>query len=89
MMYLVDTNIPSELTRNELDPQVLAFLRHAGRDNVFLSVITVGEILKGIHALPVSQKRTILQTWLDSDVRPWFAGRSCLSPNQLRSDGDE
>ena len=37
---LVDTNIPSELTREEPDARVAAFLRNAGEDNVFLILVT-------------------------------------------------
>ena len=73
--YLVDTNIPSELTREKPDLRVEAFLRSADTDTVFLSVMTIGEICKGIASLPVSQKRGTLQNWLDIDVRSWFAGR--------------
>jgi predicted nucleic acid-binding protein len=42
---------------------------------LFLSVMTLGEICKGIALLPPSQKRSDLQNWLDIDVRFWFAGR--------------
>jgi predicted nucleic acid-binding protein len=73
--YLVDTNIPSELTREAPDARVAAFLKNAGRENVFLSVMTIGEICKGIDLLPASQKRSGLESWLDIDVRSWFAGR--------------
>jgi predicted nucleic acid-binding protein len=73
--YLVDTNIPSELTRETPDVRVAAFLRSAGKESVFLSVMTIGEICKGIDMLPVSRKRTMLQDWFDLDVRAWFAGR--------------
>jgi predicted nucleic acid-binding protein len=73
--YLVDTNIPSELTRDAPDARVAAFLESAGRESAFLSVMTVGEICKGIDMLPVSQKRSALQDWLEIDVRVWFAGR--------------
>jgi toxin FitB len=73
--YLVDTNIPSELTREKPDARVATFLRNADKGSVFLSVMTIGEICKGIAALPVSQRRTALQGWLDIDVRSWFAGR--------------
>jgi toxin FitB len=73
--YLVDTNIPSELTRETPDARVAAFLGKAGKDSVFLSVMTIGEICKGIDMLPVSEKRNALQGWLDMDVRSWFAGR--------------
>ncbi|MGA2716394.1 MAG: type II toxin-antitoxin system VapC family toxin [Bryobacteraceae bacterium] len=73
--YLVDTNIPSELTRETPDARVAAFLGNAGKEGVFLSVMTIGEICKGIDMLPASQKRNALQDWLDVDVRSWFAGR--------------
>ena len=73
--YLVDTNIPSELTRQKPDLRVEAFLKGADQDRVFLSVLTVGEICKGIHSLPLSAKRRSLQNWLDVDVRSWFVGR--------------
>ena len=73
--YLVDTNIPSELTRERPDARVAAFLANAGQSSVFLSVLTIGEICKGIAELPASLKRTGLQNWLDTEVRLWFAGR--------------
>jgi predicted nucleic acid-binding protein len=73
--YLVDTNIPSELTRERPDARVAAFLANAGQGRVFLSVLTIGEICKGIAALPDGHKRAGLQHWLDIDVRMWFAGR--------------
>ena len=79
--YLVDTNIPSELTRETPDARVAAFLRNAGKESVFLSVMTIGEICKGIDMLPVSQKRSALENWLDVDVRSWFAGRILPVPN--------
>jgi hypothetical protein len=72
--YLVDTNIPSELTRETPDARVAAFLRGAGQESVFLSVMTVGEICKGLELLPVSPRRKTLQGWFDIDVRSWFAG---------------
>jgi predicted nucleic acid-binding protein len=73
--YLVDTNVPSELSREKPDARVSTFLERAGKSNVFLSVLTIGEICKGIDVLPISQKRTSLQHWLESDVRSWFLGR--------------
>jgi predicted nucleic acid-binding protein len=73
--YLVDTNVPSELTRETPDARVLRFLRNADRDSMFLSVMTIGEICKGIATMPVGSRRVSLQHWLDVDVRSWFAGR--------------
>jgi predicted nucleic acid-binding protein len=37
--------------------------------------LTIGKISKGIAALPMGQKRHKLEGWLQSDLRPWFAGR--------------
>lgn len=73
--YLVDTNIPSELTRERPDIRVATFLANAGQSSMFLSVLTIGEICKGIAELAVSQKRSGLQSWLDVEVRLWFSGR--------------
>jgi predicted nucleic acid-binding protein len=73
--YLVDTNVPSELTRETPDARVAAFLRNAGKESLFLSVMTLGEICKGIDMLPASPKRDALQDWLEVDVRSWYAGR--------------
>ncbi|MGO9271801.1 MAG: type II toxin-antitoxin system VapC family toxin [Terriglobia bacterium] len=73
--YLVDTNVPSDLTRETPDARVTAFLRNAGKESLFLSVMTLGEICKGIDMLPVSRKRKELQVWLEVDVRSWYAGR--------------
>ena len=67
--YLVDTNVPSELTRETPDARVVAFLRKAGKESLFLSVMTLGEICKGIDMLPVGQKRDALQDWLEVDFR--------------------
>jgi len=37
--------------------------------------MTIGEIRKGISSLPESQKRAGLESWLNVDLRSWFAGR--------------
>ena len=73
--YLVDTNIPSELTRQQPTAVVADFLRNADKTKLFLSVMTIGEICKGIDLLPISQKRNDLQDWLEGEVRAWFADR--------------
>lgn len=73
--YLVDTNVPSELTRPKPEVHVAELLKQAGKERVYVSVLTLGEICKGIGELPISAKRTNLQYWLDSVLRPWFAGR--------------
>ena len=73
--YLVDTNLPSELTKPAPDPCVAEFLIAAGREHVYVSVVTIGEICKGIAGLPESRRREDLRVWIDHVMRPWFAGR--------------
>jgi predicted nucleic acid-binding protein len=74
-MYLVDTNLPSELTKSVPNPQVESFLIRAGRNQVFASVVTIGEICKGIAGLPDGRRSDELRQWLDQVMRPWFEGR--------------
>jgi predicted nucleic acid-binding protein len=73
--FLLDTNIPSELTYPRPAPQVAQWLKNADNEVLFFSVISLAEICKGIAKLPESKKRAQLQEWLDSTLRPWFAGR--------------
>ena len=73
--FLLDTNIPSELTRQNSAPQVERWLDEANDEELFFSVISLGEILKGITILPASKHRAGLQEWLDGTLRPWFEGR--------------
>jgi predicted nucleic acid-binding protein len=73
--FLLDTNIPSEMTRLVPQPSVVEWLENAEDDQLYFSVISLGEILKGITALPESQRRTQLQGWLNETLRPWLQGR--------------
>jgi toxin FitB len=55
--FLLDTNIPSELTREKPEPQVERWLDQANDEELYFSVISLGEILKGITILPASKRR--------------------------------
>jgi predicted nucleic acid-binding protein len=73
--FLLDTNIPSEMTRPYPEQSVIRWLEDANDDLLYISVITLGEVLKGIAALPESRHRRKLQKWLNGTLRPWFQGR--------------
>jgi predicted nucleic acid-binding protein len=45
-MYLVDTNVVSEARRGT--PEAVAWLRSVRSSSIYLSVITLGEIMKGV-----------------------------------------
>ena len=73
--FLLDTNIPSELTRIQPEPKVADWLETQEDETLFLSVVTLGEIKKGFVILPESKRRTHLEQWLENDLLPWFEGR--------------
>ena len=68
--FLLDTNIPSELTRQKSDPQVEQWLDDANDEELYFSVVSLGEIVKGITVLPASKRREGLQDWLDHTLAP-------------------
>jgi toxin FitB len=73
--FLLDTNVPSELTRPKPEPEVVQWLDDANDEHLFLSVVSLGEIFKGITVLPEGKRRQQLQYWVDETLRPWFDGR--------------
>lgn len=66
MNYLLDTCVISELVRPKPDENVIRWLTHTPNDRLFLSVITIGEIRKGISKLPDSKKKNRLTNWLNT-----------------------
>lgn len=53
----------------------MAFLESIEKESVYLSVLTLGEIRKGIASLPDGNRRRLLEEWIQSTLRPWFANR--------------
>src|SRR5712692_3653353 len=73
--FLLDTNVPSELIRVHPEPRVAQWLEAADDEQLFLSVVTIGELRKGFTILPESKRRAYLEGWLQNDLLPWFEGR--------------
>jgi predicted nucleic acid-binding protein len=74
--YLLDTNVISELMKPRPARGVAEWIESTPEDLLHLSVITIGEIRKGIDLLDENEpRRAALQSWLDRDVRIRFAGR--------------
>jgi predicted nucleic acid-binding protein len=65
---LVDTCVLSEVQRRQGNPQVRERFESIADDDVFLSVLTVGELRKGIDKLKASAKKRSLTTWFDQLV---------------------
>ncbi|HEX7334019.1 MAG TPA: type II toxin-antitoxin system VapC family toxin [Pyrinomonadaceae bacterium] len=73
--FLLDTNIISELVKPHPDVNVTDWIEGADESLLHLSVLTLGEIRRGIAALPQSRRRATLEAWLDKDLRLRFEGR--------------
>ena len=73
--FLLDTNVISEATKPKPEPKVARWLDELDEDVAFLSVLTLGEIRRGVLILQPSRRRTRLEIWLERELRGRFAGR--------------
>lgn len=74
-MWLIDTNVVSELGRPKPDRNVLTFLDEQSLHSLHLSAVTVGEIRFGISQIADALKREQRANWLETAIRPLFRGR--------------
>lgn len=74
MKYLLDTCVISELIAKQPNPNVIAWIDKLDPDGTYLSVITIGEIRKGIEKLPDSTRRQRLVEWLHDELLTRFSG---------------
>jgi toxin FitB len=75
MSYLLDTNVLSELRRRAPHPGVAAWFAQRPAGTLYLSVLTLGEIRKGIESLNDPARRRPLLDWLETDLPAFFTGR--------------
>ena len=68
MSYLVDTNVLSELTKSSPDDNVITWMRDH-ESELYVSVITLGELKYGIAILPDGKRKTALQAWLSQTAK--------------------
>jgi len=73
--YLIDTNVISEVVRKSPDKGVLNWLSGTTSELLFLSVLSIGEIRRGISKQVDAQRRSRIETWLETDLKPWFRDR--------------
>ena len=75
MSYLLDTNILSETIRRAPSKSVLTWLEKIPGEALFVSVLTLGEIRKGVEAIKDKKRREKLRLWLEHELPAWFEGR--------------
>ncbi len=74
-MILVDTNVVSEPLKARSEPRVVAWLDRQRAETLFISTITVSEILFGIESLTPSKRRTRLAESFETEILCLFAER--------------
>ena len=75
MSYLLDTNVISELVRPKPSKAVLMWFENIPSDALHISVLTLGEIRKGVEHMPDSARREKLRLWLEHELADWFGNR--------------
>jgi predicted nucleic acid-binding protein len=73
--YLLDTNVVSELVCPKPEPRVMEWVDTADEATLYLSVLTLGEIRKGVAPLPLGKRRARLEEWLEVELQTRFSGR--------------
>ena len=73
--FLLDTNVISELIRPRPDHKVIAWFEKTDENLLYLSVLTLGEIRKGVATLADAKRRVSIEAWLEKDWRNRFDGR--------------
>lgn len=75
MNYLIDTNVISELVRATPDKGVTEWINSVPNQSLYLSVLTLGEIRKGIEKITDKKRKQKLQIWLEHELPDWFENR--------------
>jgi tRNA(fMet)-specific endonuclease VapC len=73
--YLLDTCVISEFVARQPSQAVLAWLDAVPEDQLYLSVLTLGELKRGVERLAESPRRQALHDWLHGELVDRFEGR--------------
>lgn len=75
MNYLLDTCVISELIKAKPNKQVVNWINTQDETNLYLSILTIGEIKKGIAKLSNHNKKNKLDLWLNNELVSRFKYR--------------
>ena len=75
MKYLLDTCVISEVIKQKPNRKVALWLQEQEETNLYLSVLTFGEIEKGIEQSVNEEKKKRLRLWVEEDLKQRFEGR--------------
>jgi tRNA(fMet)-specific endonuclease VapC len=75
MRFLLDTCAISELIARQPDPGLVEWIDGIGEEKIYLCVITISEIKKGIEKLSESRRKRELTAWLEDELLARFRGK--------------
>ncbi|MDE0202872.1 MAG: type II toxin-antitoxin system VapC family toxin [Rhodospirillaceae bacterium] len=75
MSFLIDTCALSELVKPKPSKNVCDWFDAASPEALFVSVLTLGEIRKGVEKLEGGRRRARIVTWLETALPAWFEDR--------------
>lgn len=73
--FLLDTNVVSELTRSRIEPRVQDWVAARDFGVLLISVVTVGEMHKGLTLMTDVARRERLEAWLERQLTGLFQGQ--------------
>lgn len=73
--YLLDTNVIAELVKPTPNQDVVRWVDARDEQQLYVSVITIGELLRGIAKHPQPARQTLLAAWVNDQLVPRFAAR--------------
>ncbi len=75
MKYLLDTCVISEIIKPQPNDNVISWIQNQSEEDLYLSVLTFGEIEKGIEKAPDGNRKNHLKLWVEGDLKNRFNGR--------------
>ena len=85
MSWLLDTPVLSELIRATPKESVIDWLQAQDENDLFLSVLTLGELEKGIAKLSDSRRKTTLRKWVRTNLMARFETRVLVIDHNVAS----
>ncbi len=85
MKYLLDTCVISEAIKPKPNKKVIAWLQKQQEENLYLSVLTFGEIEKGIEKSANEDRKKRLRLWVEEDLKQRFQSKILSIDMQVAS----
>ena len=75
MKYLLDTCVISELAKPKPNEKAVRWLLDQNETDLYISVLTLGELHRGIEKLHASKKKNDLHAWVENELKGRFLNR--------------